>query len=82
LEVATRKTQKSQPKKTINAASKNHFEAKKPGQSESNGFPSADQIRARAYELYQARGGRHGNDWSDWFEAEQQLVRHSPSLTG
>ena len=80
--MATRKTQKSQPKKAVRAVSKDQFEAKKAAEAMSNGIPSAEQIRVRAYELFQARGGRHGNDWSDWFEAEQQLVRHSPSMTG
>ena len=32
-----------------------------------------DDIAARAYELYQSRGGEHGRDWEDWLEAERQL---------
>jgi hypothetical protein len=32
-----------------------------------------DAIAARAYELYQARGGTHGADIDDWLQAEQQL---------
>lgn len=82
--MATRKTQKSQPKKTVNTASKSHFDVSKRARSGSNGngVPSFDEIRARAYELFEARGARHGNDWSDWFEAEQQLIRHSVSLSG
>jgi hypothetical protein len=34
-----------------------------------------DEIARRAYELYQQRGGTHGDDWNDWFQAEQQLRR-------
>ena len=32
-----------------------------------------DEIAARAYELYESRGGEHGHDWDDWLEAERQL---------
>lgn len=35
--------------------------------------PSAQAIRARAYELFLARGAIHGNDLEDWFTAEQEL---------
>ncbi|MGE3841098.1 MAG: DUF2934 domain-containing protein [Vicinamibacterales bacterium] len=34
---------------------------------------SADQIRARAYELYQERGGSHGRDLDDWLIAEREV---------
>ena len=33
-----------------------------------------EQIRMRAYELFMARGGRHGNDLADWFMAERELT--------
>ncbi|MDD5006167.1 MAG: DUF2934 domain-containing protein [Candidatus Omnitrophica bacterium] len=29
------------------------------------------RIQKKAYELYVKRGYSHGNDWSDWFEAER-----------
>jgi hypothetical protein len=32
------------------------------------------QIAHRAFEIYVARGGHHGHDMNDWFEAERQLV--------
>ncbi len=32
-----------------------------------------DQIRRRAYEIYEARGGEHGRDVQDWLQAEQGL---------
>jgi hypothetical protein len=34
---------------------------------------SQEQIAARAYELYLARGGSHGRDWDDWLAAEREL---------
>ena len=32
------------------------------------------EIAARAYLLYESRGGEHGRDWDDWFRAEQELA--------
>jgi hypothetical protein len=32
------------------------------------------KIAARAYELYLARGGQHGDDWADWFQAEAEVL--------
>ncbi len=29
-----------------------------------------ERIAVKAYELWQERGGRHGHDQEDWFEAE------------
>jgi hypothetical protein len=36
--------------------------------------PDGRDIAVRAYELFIERGGQHGNDWEDWFNAEQQLI--------
>ena len=33
----------------------------------------ADEIRARAYELYEQRGREHGNDVEDWLRAEKEI---------
>jgi hypothetical protein len=32
-----------------------------------------ERTRARAYELYEARGGEHGRDLEDWFRAESEV---------
>jgi len=32
------------------------------------------RIAERAYELYQQRGGHHGQDLDDWFAAEQEVL--------
>ena len=37
-------------------------------------LPTFEQIQRRAYELFVARGGRHGGDLADWLTAEQQLT--------
>ena len=36
--------------------------------------PTHLQIANRAFEIYVSRGGDHGQDVGDWFEAERQLV--------
>jgi hypothetical protein len=35
--------------------------------------PTEDDIARRAYQLYVERGGQHGHDWADWFQAEREL---------
>jgi len=35
--------------------------------------PTHEQIARRAYELYLARGGTHGSEQADWFQAEREL---------
>jgi hypothetical protein len=35
--------------------------------------PHQDLISRRAYERFQMRGGEHGRDQDDWFEAEREL---------
>jgi hypothetical protein len=32
-----------------------------------------ERIAARAYELYEARGGEHGQDLDDWLQAERDV---------
>ena len=38
-----------------------------------------DQIRRRAYELYEARGRGVGHDLEDWFQAEIDITRNVTS---
>ena len=44
-----------------------------------------DQIRRRAYEIYEQRGGEHGHDVEDWLRAEKQITetqtRSAPVIT-
>ena len=35
--------------------------------------PSEEDIRLRAYHRYLERGGRHGEHFDDWLEAEREL---------
>jgi Protein of unknown function (DUF2934) len=37
--------------------------------------PTQEDIARRAHQLYKERGGEHGRDWEDWFQAEREL-RH------
>lgn len=36
--------------------------------------PTHDEIRIRAYQIYLTRGGDHGLDEQDWFQAELELL--------
>ena len=31
------------------------------------------KIQCRAFQLFEERGGAHGNDWNDWFRAEAEI---------
>lgn len=39
-----------------------------------------ERIAARAFELYEARGGEHGQDIDDWLQAEQQIDNETEDL--
>ena len=40
-------------------------------------FPTIEQIRLRAYELYLSRGTNHGDEIEDWLNAERELTELS-----
>jgi hypothetical protein len=43
--------------------------------STATSFPiDQDLVARRAYERYRLRGGEHGRDQEDWFEAERELI--------
>ncbi len=44
--------------------------------------PSQEAIAARAYALFLARGGAHGDDWADWLQAEAELRAEGAPATG
>jgi hypothetical protein len=39
-----------------------------------------EEIRCRAYELYEARGCEDGHDLEDWFQAEAEIVGTTEEL--
>jgi len=39
------------------------------------------RIRARAYEIYLARGASEGSDLEDWLQAEREVIRTLLSST-
>ena len=41
--------------------------------SESQELELEHQIRLRAYELYEARGRRHGHELDDWLRAKEEI---------
>jgi hypothetical protein len=42
--------------------------------SEPHGSASQRQIRERAFEIFEKRGSKPGNDQQDWFRAERQVL--------
>ncbi len=36
---------------------------------------SSDDIRVRAFHMYQKRGSKHGHDIQDWLKAERQITQ-------
>jgi hypothetical protein len=36
---------------------------------------SSDDIRLRAFHMYQKRGSKHGYDIQDWLKAERQITQ-------
>jgi DUF2934 family protein len=44
-------------------------------------LPSQDKVRARAYELFESRGRKPGQDKQDWFRAEQEILNRAGKQT-
>lgn len=38
-------------------------------------YPTDEQIRLRAYQLYESRGCQNGNAMDDWLQAEYELIQ-------
>lgn len=74
--MARQNAQKSPPHPAPKAAPE-RTEEKKPmasaPASKPVGAPTQDQIARRAFEIFQARGGIHGNPEHDWHQAEREL---------
>jgi hypothetical protein len=51
-----------------NSASENN-----PTKTAQGADPTVEEIRQRAQEIFEARGGAPGNELFDWLRAEQQL---------
>lgn len=59
-----------------------HGEDARPASGGASGPPSQEAIAARAYALFLARGGVHGDDWADWLRAEAELWAEGTPATG
>ena len=45
--------------------------------SRTKAVPTEEQIRARAFEIYQRRNGAPGDPHADWLQAERELIEES-----
>ena len=77
-----RKKTNTTPKKELTPSTKRTQRTtvarSKPSMAEAKNSPEGElnaDIAKRAYELYERRGWGHGNDLSDWLEAEQEILR-------
>lgn len=43
--------------------------------------PAEDEIRRRAYEIYETHGGQKGREIDDWLIAERELTEQSTPAT-
>jgi hypothetical protein len=65
----TAKKPAARSRKTVRPAASAPMQAR----ASRNAAPSIEAIAARAYELFEARGGVHGHDMEDWLRAEADL---------
>ncbi|SEK42215.1 Protein of unknown function [Stigmatella aurantiaca] len=66
----SKEPQKAAPKEALKEAPK---AAATPAPEPVRSAPTEEQIARRAYEIYQARGGEHGSNEQDWYQAEREL---------
>jgi hypothetical protein len=45
----------------------------KPARRQPRPVPTEEEVRALAYQLFQARGGEPGHELEDWIQAEREL---------
>jgi hypothetical protein len=60
-----------------NTAAHSGIRHKKPTGATPNGPAFIEQVRSRAYELYEFRGKQDGHDLEDWLLAEKQVIHHA-----
>jgi len=58
---------------TSKPPSKAKARSPKPGRPRAQPAPTEDEVRALAYQIYQARGGEPGHELEDWLQAEREL---------
>jgi hypothetical protein len=66
---------KTERKTTAAIAQSPDMNTSGPGLETAEHEPSREEIQRLAYDLYVRRGGQHGGDLDDWFEAERRLRR-------
>lgn len=71
------KKRSSKSSKVFNAGEDAFMGVDSSGHSASSVDDLDAQIARRAYELYRQRGGCHGEDQADWFEAEREILSES-----
>ena len=52
------------------------------GNSSAGNAPANEEIQLRAYCIHVERGGQHGCDLDDWFQAERELTEYPAGPSG
>lgn len=60
-------------KRTKHARTQTDDKAERTAPQQGPPAPAPEQIRRRAYEIFEARGGEPGGELHDWLLAEQEL---------
>ena len=55
---------------------------RKPPQTMSQSQNLEEQVRRRAYELFEAQGSEDGHDLDDWLRAEEEVIRQKARAYG
>ncbi|HUK86361.1 MAG TPA: DUF2934 domain-containing protein [Terriglobales bacterium] len=63
----------SKPAPSLNPPAKRPVAVLKPKSSPEELTRMEEEIRRRAYQLYEERGGQHGFDQDDWLRAEAEV---------
>ncbi|HYX70437.1 MAG TPA: DUF2934 domain-containing protein [Terriglobales bacterium] len=67
----------SKPNPSLNAPAKRPIAVMRPKASPDDLARMEEEIRRRAYQLYEERGGQHGFDQDDWLRAEAEVRTRS-----
>lgn len=63
----------TKPTPSVNPPAKRPIAVMKPKASQEELARMDEEIRRRAYQLYEERGGQHGLDQDDWLRAEAEV---------
>jgi hypothetical protein len=67
--VETKRRRSDRPRSDVSDSPRGGVPGVEPGTNQMG----SDEVARRAYEFYEHRGGEHGHDRDDWFQAEREV---------